>query len=377
VKNKKIRVVFIFLFFTAYFLLAARPVPLETVLSSAWVSSLDTEDSQAASLSAKTASSGQLLPFTLGSRFGYVDTSGQFTINKIKTGNIYLSGNFWTEYGAQPSNIEIKNQYDELLIDIEKTSGYPILLDNRIFILGSEQNELSEIDSNGNVLWTYEYGAPITCIDAAVGLVLTGSLDGVIEILDSYGKRIFHFAPGGSHYEVILGCAISKNGSRLGIISGIDSQRFLYLERFGNTGGEYRVVYHETLETGFRRPVRILFIDEDRRIIFEQAGGVNCYNIKSRHGIFIPLGSGITAVDNSGGQGLLFLITSDSRRRNELIGIKLPEDKIFALPGNNNTREMIFLKASFISDDVFLERTGSRLIVGGGTVLISFDMEKK
>ena len=376
-KGKKIGAVIIFLFFIVYFLLAARPVPIETVLSSAWISSLETGQSQAASAPAKDAVSGQILPFTLGHRFGYVDTSGQFTINKIKTGNIYLGENFWTEYGAQPSNIEIKNHYDELLINIENIKGYPILLDGRIFVIGSEQNELSEIDSSGNILWTYEYGAPVTCFDAAAGLVMTGSLDGVVEILDSYGKLVYRFGPGGSRYEVILGCAISKNGSRLGIISGIDRQRFLYLERHGSTGGEYRVVYHEFMETGFRRPVRILFTDEDRRVIFERSGGVYCYNINSRRGILIPLENGITAIDNSGGQGLIFLVTSNSMTRNELIGIKLPEDRRFVFFGNNNAQETIFLKASFISNNVFLERTGSRLIVGGGTALISFDLEEK
>jgi hypothetical protein len=195
--------------------------------------------------------------------------------------------------------------------------------------------------------------------------------------LDSYGKRIFYFEPGGSRYEIILGCAVSKNGLRLGIISGIDSQRFLFLERSANTESEYRVIYHEFLDAGFRRPVRIFFIDEDRRIIFERAGGINCYNVKSRRGIFIPLEGGIAAVDNSGDQGLFFLITSDSRRRNELIGIKLPEDRRFVFSGNNNTQEMIFLRAPFFSNDVFLGRAGSRLIAGGGTALISFDLEEK
>jgi hypothetical protein len=43
----------------------------------------------------------------------------------------------------------------------------------------------------------------------------------------------------------------------------------------------------------------------------------------------------------------------------------------------------IFLRAPFKSDDVFLGRTsglqtgGSTLVVGGGTTLISFDLEEK
>ena len=372
-KGKKIKVLVIFLLFAIYFFIAARPVPLETVLTFAWVNSLEMENFY----SAAAALPGQLFPFTLGNRFGYISSQGQFIINRTKTGNIYLGENFWTEYEDQPSNIEIKNLYDEPIINIENTRGYPILLDNRVFILGSEQNELSEIDSNGRVLWTYEYGAPITCIDAAAGLVLTGSLDGIIEILDSYGKRIFYFEPGGSRYGIILGCAISANGTRLAVICGIDQQRFLFLERSGNTGGEYRTVHHEFLETGFRRPVHVSFIDEDRRVIFERAGGFSCFNIKSRRGFFIPLSGNIAAIDKSGDQGLFFLVTSDSRRHNELIGIKLPEDRNFMPYGDNDTQKMIFLKAPFYSDDVFLGRIGQKLVVGGGTALISFDLENK
>jgi hypothetical protein len=199
----------------------------------------------------------------------------------------------------------------------------------------------------------------------------------MVEVLDSSGSRIYYFEPGGSRYAVILGCAISRDGSMLGIISGIDQQRFLMLERFGSTGGDYRVVYHEFLETGFRRPVHILFIDEDRRLVFEREGGLGCYNIRSRRGIFIPLDGEISAIDDSGSQGLFFLITSHSMRRNELIGIRIPQDRNFNFFGAGDVRDAIFMKASFKSDNVFLGRTGSMLIAGGGAVLVSFKLEDK
>jgi len=374
-KRKKVRIVIIFLLFVAYFFIAARPVPRETILAPVWISSLEEEIS--VSVGSAGHPSRQLAPFTLGNRFGYVDSSGQFAINRIKTGDIYLGENMWTEYAAEPSSIEIKNISQETVINIENAGGYPVLLDNRVFIFGSEQNELSEIGADGSLLWTYEFGAPLTCIDVAAGLVLTGSLDGVIEILDSGGNRIFYFEPGGSRYTVILGCAVSHDGSRVGIISGIDQQRFLLLERFGDNGGDYRTVYHEFLGTGFRQPVRVSFIDEDRRVIFERVGGIGCYNIRSRRGFYIPLDGKITAVDDSGSQGLFFLVTSHPMRRNELVGIKMPPDRRFGFDVFDAARDAIFMKASFKSDDVFLGRTGSMLIAGGGTALISFELEDK
>jgi hypothetical protein len=370
-KKKTIRFLIIFLLSVIYFLAAARPVPREIILAPVWLSSLESETPV---LLKNSQTPGEILPFALGSHFGYVDSSGKFMINRIKKSDIYLDEKMWTETETSPSGIEIKDILQETVINIENANGYPVLLDNRVFILGSNQNELSEIGPDGSVLWTYEYGAPLTCIDVAAGLVLTGSLDGIIEILDSEGKRVYYFEPGGSRYAVILGCTISRNGSRVGIISGIDDQRFILLERFVNTD-EYRVVYHEFLETGFRRPVHISFIDEDLRIVFEREGGLGCYSIGSRRAILIPLDGEISVIEKSGDQGLLFLIISRSMQRKELIGIKIPQDNMFY--GSGDMRNAIFIKAPFRSDDVFLGRTGSMFLAGGGKTLISFVLEEK
>ena len=392
-KKRRIKVFVILLIFIIYFFIAARPIPKETILAHKWISSLPVSslmDGEEIKTDPHKLS-GQLLPFTLGNRFGYVDSLGQFAVNKTKTADIYLSRNMWTEYGAEPARITINNMLHNTEVNINNARGYPVLLDDRIFILGSEQNSLSEIEANGNFKWTYEFGAPLTAIDAAAGLVLTGSLDGVVEVFNSNGDRIFYFEPTGSRFAVILGCAISSNGSRIGIISGIDKQRFLLFERLGSSGGDYKIVYHEFLETGFRRPVRILFVDEDRRVIFEREGGIGCYSIKSRRSILIPLEGEIAAVDESGSDGFFFLITSSlfNNQDKKLIGIKFPSDKLIGIT-RTAARDTVFMKAPFKSEDVFLGRTRARgsltensqiensmLVAGGGTTLISFNLEEK
>ncbi|MCL2720445.1 MAG: WD40 repeat domain-containing protein [Treponema sp.] len=371
-KKKRIKFLIIILIFIVYFLVAARPVPKETVLSFNWISSASSAHSQEPPANI----TGNPMPFTLGTRFGYVDTSGQFAVNRIKINDIYLSRNMWTEYNTEPVNITINNVLNNNEINIENPFGYPILLDNRVFILGSEQNSLSEISSNGNILWTYEFGAPLTSIDAASGLVVTGSLDGTIEVFDSQGERIFDELIGGSRFSVILGCAISRNGSRIAVICGIDRQRFLLFERFSGSDGKYRIVYHEFLETGFRRPVRILFIDDDQRIIFEREGGIGCYNIKTRRTLNIPLDGEIAAIDESGSNGYFFVITAHSFLQKQIIGIKFPQDRLFGI-SKTAALDSIFLKAQFKSNDVFLGRTDPMLVIGGGTTLISFTLEEK
>jgi len=370
-KKKKIKFIIIFLVFILYFFIAARPVQRETILSPKWINSLEIEGFTNGDI---------ILPFVLGSNFGYIDSSGHFALNKIITGKVYLSRNMWTEYDSEPENIIINNIQNGTAVNIDNPGGYPVLLDNRIFILGSDQNSLSEIGTGGRVVWAYESGAPLTCIDAAADLVVTGSLDGAVEVFDSSGERIFYFEPDGSRYSIILGVAMSRNGSRIGIICGIDQQRFLLLERHGNTGGDYKVIYHEYLGSGFRRPVRILFVDDDQRVVYERTGGIGSYNIRSRHGIFIPLEGEIAAIDELGDNGFLFLVTSHADDLKKLVGIRFPPDRLFGV-SRINAERTIFMKASFRSADVFLGRTrinnsGSALVVGGGTRLISFELEE-
>ena len=123
------------------------------------------------------------------------------------------------------------------------------------------------------------------------------------------------------------------------------------------------MVYHEFLGDGFRRPVNITFVDEDRWIAFEREGGVGVYEISSRQGTKVPLDGEIAAIDEAGGQGLLFVITAPSAVRKKLTGIRLPG--------------RIIMEAPFKSGAAFLGRKGPRLFVGGGSTLVSFELEKK
>jgi hypothetical protein len=357
---------------------AARPVPQETIMAAQWLSSLESgypvpvgglppeaeEDSAQAGPEA-----APLIPFRLGNRFGYVDSRGRLALNRIKQQNLFLSAPYWAEYGESPEAIAILGSSGEPAFTITENrnglrQGYPLYLDGRLFLIGKEMNTLTALDERGEALWSYDFPAPLTCIDAAAGFILTGSLDGAVEILDRDGKRFFFFEPGGSRLLAIMGCSFSRDGNRLGIISGIDDQRFLLLERYGEQErGEFRVIYHEFLDDGFRRPVYISFIDNDNRVIFERQGGVGIYDLQNRANRIIPLDGLVCALDTEGSGGIVFAIVFRPGLQKELVGIKLPGT--------------ILLKAPFRSDDAFLYRRGSRLYLGGGNALAAFELGKR
>ena len=355
--------------FAVYFFCAARPIPLETVLVPRWLNSLEygkpvyLGDAPAEAGEDEEYDEGSLVPFELGSRFGYFDRDGRFAINQAKKANVSLSPQRWAEYDSEPDRITVNSPGGEALAVIENPRGYPFFLNGKTFVVNSEQNAISAIDDSGSPLWQYEFASPLTCVDSAADLVLAGSLDGVAGVLDSSGRQVFSFEPGGSRYSIILGCAISRDGSKLALISGIDDQRFLLLERFGNSASDYKVVYHEFLGSDYRRPVYISFIEDDRWIVFERDGGLGFFELGSRLSGKVELDGELSAIDHSGGQGLLFAVVSRPQNARELIGIRLPD--------------RLIIKAPFKSGEVFLGRHDSRLFAGGKQTLISFDLEKR
>ncbi|QQO11262.1 WD40 repeat domain-containing protein [Breznakiella homolactica] len=341
------------LIFIVYVFLAARPVAKETVLTSRWLSPLDAPPAQ-------PESGENLLPFELGSRFGYVDEDGRFALNRIRDSHISLSGTKWAEYGPEPQQIEVKTPRSGTVMTIEDPRGYPLFLDGRTFLVKREQSGITALDEGGQPLWSYDFPAPLTCIDASAGLVIAGLLDGTIELLDSQGTGIFFFEPGGSRLSAILGCALSADGSRLAVISGIDEQRFLLLERSGDS---YRVVYHEFLSEGFRRPVHLGFIDRDSRVVFERKDGIGIYDINTRASTFVPLDGTVYMFDGSGGDGLLFIITAEEAMRKNLVVIRLPGT--------------VITEAPFTSETAFLGRRDSLLYIGGDRALAAFQLDKR
>ena len=367
-KEKKIYFIILAVFaFIAYTLLAAQPIPPETILANNWVNSLDVAFEE------ETAPTGGApIPFLLGNRYGYVDSGGKFLLNRDREQTVSLSPHFWAEYGSAPAALLIHDIRSNAEIALENPGGYPLFLDGRIFLISKDQTSLEELNGEGEILWRYDFEAPLTCIDAAGGCVLTGTLDGMINLLDKDGNPLFpSFAPGASRIPVILGCRISSDASKLAIVSGIDKQRFLFLEWYGNN--DYRVTHHEFLKgEGFRREVQMAFIGNDTRVVFEQETGLGIYDVKSRSTITLPLSgwqgdryqAQLETLDEEGGDGLFFYICSGaSRGEKRFIGLKLPGTELINVP--------------FKSEVNFLIRRGKEIYVGGAMTVASFTLDKR
>jgi hypothetical protein len=362
-KHKRYLIIAGLSLFVIYIFVAAQPVPQETVLSSTWIHSL-VSTYPLPPQEIENLKQEDLIPFQLGNYFGYVNKDGNFTINHEKKGYASLSNQSWAEYTAIPERIIVRNPKNELILSINASIGYPLFLDDRIFLINREQNAVYRIDGKGEIVWSYAFASPLTCIDAASGLLLVGSLDGKIEVLDDNGISIFSFEPSGSRLSIIVGCAFSKDGSKIAIVSGVDEQRFMLMERLGDTlDNEYRVVYHEFLGRGFRRPVPVAFVDGDNRVAFERMTGLGIYSIPTRSSVSLPVKGEVIAIDEDGGGGLLFVITSQAPNYKYLATIRFPDTVVG--------------QSRFKSENTFLGRRGTTLYIGGDSTLAAFEISKK
>jgi outer membrane protein assembly factor BamB len=345
------------LVFLVYAFLAVSPIPEEDVLIKGWIRSFE-------STYADSSGTDKRYPFEIGgpgaAHFGYFDKNGVFSINRVTQKNLSLSDGLFAEYEAVPHGFEIKNSANETVLRIENTNGYPLFLNDRIYLVSLEQNAITEIAEDGSVIWSYAFASPLTCVAGARDYLLLGTLDGTVELLDDKGRRAFFFETGGSRITCIYGVAVSRDLSRIAVISGIDDQRFLLFEQYASS---YQVSHHEFIGDGKRRPVYIRFLDEDTRLAFEYEDGLGLYDIKSRTSYRIPLDGEIAAVDNEGGDGLFFLITKEEQNRKHLVGIKYPAS--------------VIIKTPFKSAGIFLHRADGALFVGSDRGLASFALDKR
>jgi hypothetical protein len=339
-----------------YAFVAASSVPEEEVLTKGWLCSYE-------SAYPESSASEKLFPFETAAHFGYFDAEGKFTLSRLKKNKLSISEKVFAEYDAVPQEIEIRDNRDQPLSTLPTPQGYPLFLNDRVYLVSFEQNAVSALSPDNELQWNYVFTAPLTCVAGAGGYLLTGALNGAIELLDENGKRVFFFETGGSRITCVYGVAVSDDLSHLAVVSGVDNQRILIFEQYA---GSYRVVFHEFTGLGKRRPVRVLF--GGGRVFYEHDKGLGIYEIKTRTNRIVPLEGEISAIDG-GGTG----------------GSNIDNDRVYLVVEKGGVQRLlavdypatVTMNAPFKSAEVFLHRRGKQLFVGTERTLVSFMLEKK
>lgn len=312
----------------AYYFVAAGRLEPEFALAPAWTAGLDdggASDSRDAPPPGETA-----LGFELGRFYGQASSAGRLLFAGRKIYRSAVSDGYSIPYELDSDRLTVLDSSGAPSYEIA-APGAPWFSSGRLFLAGPEMSSVSEYSGSGELLWSLDFGAPISAFAADGGLAVAGLIDGTIVAVERDGSVALRTAPGGSRIEVILGLAVDSARGRIAAICGVDRQRFVLLAR---TGGAYRVASHSYLPTDFRRPVTIRLSADGRYAWYEGAGGIVVRRLDDGAESTLDFPSRDFAISEDAGRGLTYLLSPEAEFAN--LVVVSPPDRVlgsYKLPG--------------------------------------------
>jgi len=294
VKSRRIYFVFLGLLLVAYVVLFPRQTGKELVVTQKWVTALPSllpPSDSAAAVAPKailasgnlsqlspyinaSAPTGALHAFRLGNLFGYIDDSGVVHYFGQSRYGLALGSRSFINYPQVPRGLLVENVDGKAVANIDQ-NGYPMYLQDHLFVLGSQGDEITSFDASGKPLWSKQMGGLITSADYADGLTVVGLLSGELDVFGENGARVFQAASGTATMPVILGTSIARSGDRLAVVSGVAPQ---IATVYARVNGRFIPVDTRRLATDFRRPVLVQCIDNSPVSVLEASNGVDVVN---------------------------------------------------------------------------------------------------
>ncbi len=295
-----------------YFILFPIPLYKELVIIPVWhIESLENLSSDTVELDFpenELSENGQyIFNFKIGRMFGFIDLQGDLILLQQVDYNVALSKRSFINYSNLPNTFVVQDIEGEYVSSFW-TSGYPKFSENgdRLFMIKNDSTGLSEINEEGDIVWSIEFSSLITNISITDNLVLIGLLDGRLKLIDPMGEQIFEVLPGGSRIQVIYGSCINNDGTVIAGISGINPQRFFYIKGpdFNNA-----TVNFIDLKSDFRREVLISFSDSDKYIFFESPGSLGIFNLYDNKMNYIPIEGSLKSIREIESRGIISILS--------------------------------------------------------------------
>jgi hypothetical protein len=264
--------------------------------------------------------------FNLGDRYGYFTPDGTILSSVRTDERLSVSPSAWTTYSQNPESTVIHRPDGSERASIN-AAGYVHLDGTRTYLFLPGGDAISQYDDKGKLLWTREHTAPITAFNSSPAGTITGYADGQLTLTRKDGSTAFSFYPGGSDYPVILGAAVSDDGTLAACVSGIDRQRIILIRI---TGNQYKVIFHAYLEGNLRRQAYVDFEKNSSSVLFECAKGIGIIDCKKNAASFIPFEGKIVTTGECPGDKLVVALMQNGNAYT-LAAIEQPNHLIASL----------------------------------------------
>lgn len=268
-KQRRGRVFWIFLpiLLFLYLLLFPHPGGRETLVRPIWAAEL------VPGVPPPVKEELPIWAFRAGDIFGYADLQGNLHFLGRSLPNLSLSDLGFINYGRVPDHVVFMNPRGEFQFSI-KSYGYPLLESSGqvLYSINTDRSGLKRIDSEGEILWSKSFPTLLTTIAPVAEQCLIGLMDGRALLLDAEGDVMYQYSPQDSRIPVLLGAAVSQDQNQIALISGIDPQTLVVIQRRAE---EFVQDFRQTLDSDFRREVQMRFSPDARFLFYEVQGGLS------------------------------------------------------------------------------------------------------
>lgn len=345
-----------------YIALFPRPMGKELLVKPVWNTGLPAPSSSSAADQTvapstayiRSASAGaKLRAFRLGDRFGFVGQDGLLRyLDRVRYG-LALGRDRFVNYERMSPRINVENPSGQVVASFAQ-DGYPVYLNNRLYVLTADRAGISEYDGSGKLIWQHRTGSIITSVAAGTRITVLGLLDGHIEVIDGSGAAVYRDAPTGSSIPIILGVAVSAAEDRIAVVSGLDPQVFSTYEK---SGQQWAATQTRRLSSDFRRPVLVRALSENGDFAFEGPDSVTIYSQQTRRLMSVSLPGSLHSLLGVGLDRLI-LAASLSGARATSTGSSAAQVLLFLPDGR------AVLRFRFPASTLFVSVDGSRLFWG-------------
>lgn len=352
-KTKKSIAFYVFLsilFCIAYIIFAARPLTTEYQFVPQW--KLDTSTQAPSPLSPGAVS----LYFHLGQTVGYFTEDGQLVSVSTFPFKATISDSYFTSYTADNSSVDFYHADGSHAGTITE-SGFPFFDEDRIFVFLPGGSSIVQCNPDGSKKWQYGGTVPITAFDSSKNGCVVGFADGTVREISADGKIVREFVPGGSDYSVILGAALSSDGSFVATVSGQDRQRFVLAKKDGTHA---KIIFHEFVGQNDPHQRLVQFSRDSSIIWYNFNGGLGIVDSEGKKHSHIPVRGQALSLQEAG--NMVFLLTKE----NTTYTVYAIE-KFDTLCGS----------FSFDARSAFIRTEGNNLFVGKDTTISRITLEKK
>ncbi len=320
--------VFPLFFVLLYIIFFGRTIFPEVSLKPRWVKRIETS---IVSVSPE-GNFDHAKPFKFSDWFGYFLSNGNILFSEKTLYGVAVDAHGFINYSSVNNNLLVR--YPNGLINgTIPLAGYPLFQGGKRFVLSADENNLTQINMQGQISRQFTFNSLITGISVEDGFIFIGTLNEGAVLINEKGEKIYTFNPDVSKVNIIYGVSVSRNDRSLLVVSGIEPQILTLLSRRGNT---YRTDYSLKLGTALRHHVICGFSTDGKTAFIERKNSVVLLDISSRNMVTLPLNGVLQNCVQDNSRGLFYTVAQ--KERESLFSSFTKEGKAvfsFILPGEN------------------------------------------